>query len=107
LEIKKKSMMQKDKEIERPIKKEAGNKNQILYPNNILFVENLTSDITESIMTAVFSKYNGFKEVRLSQGKGIAFIEYDNEINAGGALLGLNNLHLTSECLLQISFAKK
>ena len=64
------------------------NKNQLLTPNNILFVENLTQDITESILTAVFSKYNGFKEVRLSQGKGISFVEYDNEINAGAALLG-------------------
>ena len=55
----------------------------------------------------MFSKYVGFKEVRLSQGKGIAFIEFDNEINAGAALLGMNNLNLKADCKLQISFAKK
>lgn len=107
MEIKKKSMMQREKEIEKPVKKEAPAKNPLLQPNNILFVENLTPDITESILTAVFSKYVGFKEVRLSQGKGIAFIEFDNEINAGAALLGMNNLNLTADCKLQISFAKK
>lgn len=99
--------MQKEKEVDKPVKKETAQKNQLLQPNNILFVENLTQDITESILTAVFSKYLGFKEVRLSQGKGIAFVEYDTEINAGAALLGLNNLHLTADCMLQISFAKK
>jgi U2 small nuclear ribonucleoprotein B'' len=76
-------------------------------PNNTLFVENLPADITESILRAVFSKYNGFKEVRFFAGKGIAFVEYDNEINAGGALIGLNGLNLTADCTLQISFAKK
>lgn len=59
-----------------------------LAPNNILFVENLSADITEPLLRNVFSKYNGFKEVRLFSGKGVAFVEYDTEINAGGALLG-------------------
>jgi U2 small nuclear ribonucleoprotein B'' len=76
-------------------------------PNNTLFIDNLPADITEPILRAVFSKYNGFKEVRLFAGKGIAFVEYDNEINAGGALIGLNGLNLTSDCTLHISFAKK
>jgi len=81
--------------------------NTNLEPNNILFIENLSAEITEPVLRTVFGKYNGFKEVRLFPGKGISFIEFDNEINAGGALLGLNNLHLTNDCILQISFAKK
>lgn len=76
-------------------------------PSNTLFVEKLPADITESILKAVFSKYNGFKEVRHFSGKGFAFIEYDTEINAGGALLGLNGLKLVGDYALQISFAKK
>jgi U2 small nuclear ribonucleoprotein B'' len=80
---------------------------QQMPPNNTLFVENLPADISEPILRSVFSKYNGFKEIRLFSGKGIAFVEYDNEINAGGALLGLNNLNLTTDCVLKISFAKK
>lgn len=79
----------------------------MLSPNNILLVENLTSDINEPILRNVFGKYKGFQEVRLSSSKGVAFVEYDSEINAGGALLGLNNFHLSDNCVLQISFAKK
>lgn len=76
-------------------------------PNNTLFVDGLPSEITEPILRSVFSKYGGFREVRLFEGKGIAFVEYDTEISAGGALLGLNGLPLTAECTLKISFAKK
>lgn len=78
-----------------------------VIPNNVLFVEGLPSDMTEPLLRTVFSKYSGFREVRLFAGKGIAFVEYDSEVTAGGALLGLNGLNLTSDCLLKISFAKK
>ena len=76
-------------------------------PNNLLFIENLPKDISEPILKTVFDKYNGFKEVRYFPGKDIAFVEYDNEINAGGAKLGLNGLNLTTDYVLRISFAKK
>jgi RNA recognition motif-containing protein len=76
-------------------------------PNNTLFVEELTPDVTENILKTIFGKYNGFREVRLFSGKGMAFVEYDTELNAGAALLGLNNMNLTNECVLHISFAKK
>jgi U2 small nuclear ribonucleoprotein B'' len=108
LEIKKKSLKDAGKRSAMPkVHKIEPISNQQLPPNNTLFVEQLPSDISEQILKSVFSKYNGFKEIRLFQGKGIAFVEYDNEINAGGALLGLNNLHLTTDCILNISFAKK
>jgi len=81
--------------------------NETNLPNNVLFVENLSNDISELILKTVFSKYGGFREVRLFSGKGIAFVEYDSEVNAGGALLGLNGLNLTSDYILKISFAKK
>jgi U1 small nuclear ribonucleoprotein A len=76
-------------------------------PNNTLFIDGLPADITEPILRSVFSKYGGFREVRLFEGKGIAFVEYDSEVSAGGALLGLNGLPLTADCTLKISFAKK
>ena len=82
--------------------------------NNILFIENLSSQISEPMLKNLFAQYLGFREVRILSGKGIAFIEYDNEINAGTALvgkdisyIGLNGLQLTPDCVLQISFAKK
>jgi U2 small nuclear ribonucleoprotein B'' len=112
LELRKKTQKEKEKKVQGTIPRakaeaHAPLSNQQLPPNNILFIESLPADISEPILRSVFGKYNGFKEIRLYPGKGIAFVEYDNEINAGGALLGLNNLHLTADCVLKISFAKK
>jgi RNA recognition motif-containing protein len=106
--ISQKSDHKKERREEVPEKKEiTQSSSQMMAPNNILFVENLSSEITQPILTTVFSKYGGFKEVRHYPGKGIAFVEFDNEVNAGGALIGLNGMNLTSECKLHISFAKK
>jgi U2 small nuclear ribonucleoprotein B'' len=112
LELRKKTQKDKEKKIQTApksskIETNVPFANQQISPNNILFIESLPADISEPILRSVFVKYNGFKEIRLYPGKGIAFVEYDNEINAGGALLGLNNLHLTADCVLRISFAKK
>ena len=38
---------------------------------------------------------------------GNSFIEYENEINAGSALVGLNKMKLTENSILKITFAKK
>lgn len=75
--------------------------------NNILYVEGLTEEINEKILNAIFGKYKGLKEIRLNKGRGCAFIEYDNEINAGSALVGLNKMKLTENSILKITFAKK
>ena len=104
----------KDKDIVRKDFVDQTKKSQSLTPNNILFIENLSSQISEPMLKNLFAQYLGFREVRILSGKGIAFIEYDNEINAGPALvgkdisyIGLNGLQLTPDCVLQISFAKK
>ena len=104
----------KDKDIVRKDFVDQTKKSQSLTPNNILFIENLSSQISEPMLKNLFAQYLGFREVRILSGKGIAFIEYDNEINAGTALvgkdisyIGLNGLQLTPDCVLQISFAKK
>ena len=67
----------------------------------------MSNQINEPMLKNLFSQYLGFKEVRLLSGKNLAFIEYDNEVNAGSALIGLNGIQLTQDCVLQISFAKK
>lgn len=75
--------------------------------NNVLFVEGLTSEINEKILNAIFGKFNGLKDIRLIKGRGVCFVEYDTDFNAGIALLGLNKSQLTNDTVLKISFAKK
>ena len=98
--IKKKVKKENDAAMEEDIDGEA-------LDNNILFVEGLTEEINNKILNAIFGKYKGLKEIRMNKGRGCAFIEYDNEINAGSALVGLNKMKLTENSILKITFAKK
>lgn len=75
--------------------------------NSILFVEDLPKDIDDKTLESVFEKYTGFKEIRLHSGRGVCFVEYDNELNAESAMIGLSQMNMTNEWILNISFAKK
>ncbi|KAI0874142.1 RNA recognition domain-containing protein [Hypoxylon argillaceum] len=56
---------------------------EYLPPNKILFVQNLPDDYDIDALTAIFGRFEGFREVRLVPGrKGIAFIEYEAEAGA-------------------------
>ncbi|QKX58537.1 uncharacterized protein TRUGW13939_05661 [Talaromyces rugulosus] len=72
---------------------------EYLPPNKILFLRELPDDIDSDSLTAVFGRFEGFREVRLVPGrKGIAFVEYESEAGAisakeatSGMPMGPNN----------------
>jgi len=77
-------------------------------PNKIVFVENLPELVNEMMLSMLFQQFPGFKEVRLVPGKkGIAFVEFDNEVQAGVAMEGLQHFKITQDNLMVISYAKK
>lgn len=54
----------------------------------------------------IFNQSVGFIEIRMVPGKkGMAFIEYDNEIQAGMSIRQFNGYQLTATNELQISFS--
>ncbi|SPO02633.1 related to small nuclear ribonucleoprotein snRNP U1A [Cephalotrichum gorgonifer] len=56
---------------------------EYLPPNKILFVQNLPDTYDVDSLTAVFGRFDGFREARTVPGrKGIAFIEYETEQGA-------------------------
>jgi hypothetical protein len=56
---------------------------EYLPPNKILFVRDIPDGYDVDGLTAIFSRFEGFKEVRLVPGRsGIAFVEYDGEQGA-------------------------
>ena len=56
---------------------------EYLPPNRILFVQNLPDDFGVEDLTAIFGRFEGFREVRMVPGRrGIAFVEYDAEAGA-------------------------
>ncbi|OCK80139.1 RNA-binding domain-containing protein [Lepidopterella palustris CBS 459.81] len=71
---------------------------EYLPPNKILFVQNLPDDYDVDALTAIFSRFSGFKEVRLVPGrKGLAFVEYDAEQGAISAKESTSNMPLGDE----------
>ncbi|KAL4904877.1 hypothetical protein BDW74DRAFT_153687 [Aspergillus multicolor] len=56
---------------------------EYLPPNKILFLRELPDTADQESLTAVFGRFEGFREVRLVPGrKGIAFVEYESESGA-------------------------
>ncbi|KTF73264.1 hypothetical protein cypCar_00043701 [Cyprinus carpio] len=77
-------------------------------PNHILFLTNLPEETNELMLSMLFNQFPGFKEVRLVPGRhDIAFVEFDNEVQAGAAREALQGFKITQSNAMKISFAKK
>ncbi|KAL3849749.1 hypothetical protein ACJIZ3_011631 [Penstemon smallii] len=77
-------------------------------PNNILFIQNLPHQTTSMMLQMLFSQCPGFKEVRMIEAKpGIAFVEYENEMQSTVAMQNLQGFKVTDDNPMLITFAKK
>jgi len=79
----------------------------VAEPNRTLFVENLPLEATDTMLSMLFRQYPGFQEVRLIPGRNVAFVDYQNEYQAGMAMQGLQGFAMTPEVNLQLSYARK
>ena len=80
---------------------------ECLEENKILFVNGFGDEVNEKMIYLVFNKFKGLKDIRFFNGRGFCFVEYDNEINAGTALLSLNNMKITDNSTMKISYVFK
>jgi U2 small nuclear ribonucleoprotein B'' len=107
------------KDKQRPLDKEA-NKTKAapvhpnhhssapVLPHKILFLQDVPEICNQEALSTLFKQYHGFKEVRMVPGKkGLAFVEYFDEVQASIALQGLNGFKLSADERLKVSFAKK
>ena len=83
-------------------------------PHNILFAQQLPDNCTQETLTSLFQSYIGFKEVRTVPGKkSIAFIEFNDHIQASVALKQLNGFKLNGgneedkSQILHLTFGKQ
>jgi len=80
---------------------------EYLPPNRILFVQNLPDGFDKDTVSDIFSRYEGFREVRMVPGRsGIAFVEYEAESGAilakeATAGMALNNGEKTMKVTYQ------
>ena len=81
--------------------------NQHLPPNKILFIQNLPDSATKEQLVQIYGKFEGFREVRMVPGrKGIAFVEYDTEGQAGLARVNTSKLIMDGNAV-QVTFQRK
>jgi len=77
-------------------------------PNSILFIQNLPHETTPLMLQVLFRQYPGFKEVRMVEAKpGIAFVEYENEMQSTIAMHALQNFKIVGQNAMIITYAKK
>lgn len=77
-------------------------------PHRILFAQNVPDECNDRMLAMLFQPFPGFQEVRMVPGKkGLAFIEFQDVIQAGIALQQLNGFQLTSNETLQLTYAKQ
>jgi len=72
----------------------------------VLYVEDLPQTSTEALIT-LFQEHPGFREVRYVAPKACAFVEFEDEFQAGIALNYLNGFKLTPEKAMKIRYANK
>ncbi|RMZ88870.1 hypothetical protein DV736_g3901, partial [Chaetothyriales sp. CBS 134916] len=71
---------------------------EYLPPNKILFIRDLPESYDADGLTTIFSRFEGFKEVRMVPGrKGIAFVEYEAESGAISAKEATAGMQLGDE----------
>ncbi|XP_075719215.1 U2 small nuclear ribonucleoprotein B'' isoform X2 [Rhinoderma darwinii] len=89
----------------------GGPQNQLVPdnpPNYILFLNNLPEETNEMMLSMLFNQFPGFKEVRLVPGRhDIAFVEFENETQAGSARDALQGFKITPSHAMKITYAKK
>lgn len=82
---------------------------EYLPPNKILFVQNLPDGYDIDALSAIFGRFEGFREVRLVPGrKGIAFVEYEAETGAITAKENVAGMTLGSENqLIKVTYQRQ
>mmetsp|Transcript_11926 Transcript_11926/g.19411 ORF Transcript_11926/g.19411 Transcript_11926/m.19411 type:complete len:220 (-) Transcript_11926:17-676(-) len=77
-------------------------------PHRILFAQNLPDECTVEMLTPLFQQYAGYQEVRMVPGKkGIAFIEFQDLVQAGIALQSLNGFKLSETETLHLTYGNQ
>ncbi|CAK7198164.1 hypothetical protein SEUCBS139899_000822 [Sporothrix eucalyptigena] len=87
---------------------------EYLPPNKTLFVQNLPRDIDIDRLTEIFGRFEGFREVRVVPGRGLAFVEYEAEPgaiaakeNTAGMLLGEEDGDEASKKPIKVTYQRQ
>lgn len=95
-------------QVEKPIEVPAAYEIGEDHTHNILFLSNLPQETTDVMLSMLFSQHPGFREIRLIPGRAdIAFVEFENSLQAGQAKDSLNGFKMTPNHAMQVTYANK
>jgi U2 small nuclear ribonucleoprotein B'' len=78
-----------------------------LPPNKVLFLQNLPDSATKEELQGIYGRYPGFRAVRVVPGrKGIAFVDFDTESDAGTAKVSTSKLVMDGQQVL-VTYQRK
>jgi len=75
-------------------------------PSRTLFVENLPTNVQDGALQMLFRQFVGFQEVRLIEGRNVAFADFSNEAQAGQAMQALQGFAFSPQNLLKLTYAR-
>lgn len=71
-----------------------------------IIARNLPEDCTPQMLTMLFQQHPGFVDVRIAPGnKGVAFIDFEQDVQGSMAVKQLNGFQLTSSSSLQLELS--
>eukprot|EP00834_Sanchytrium_tribonematis_P004479 NODE_223_length_12360_cov_0.266862.p4 type:complete len:192 gc:universal NODE_223_length_12360_cov_0.266862:5070-4495(-) len=80
---------------------------EIENPSNILYVQNLPSEVSDDMLGLLFQQYEGFIQVRLVAGRtDVAYVDYQTEEQAKLAKSTLHNFLITKSKPMIIEYAQ-
>ena len=74
-------------------------------PSKYLLAQDLPADCNEMVLAMLFREYQGYKEVRMPR-PGLAFVEFEDQVQATLAKERLNGFQLTAKDKLKLTFGK-
>ena len=75
-------------------------------PSPILFAQNLPPECNHQMLQVLFQQCIGLVDLRIVPAKGMAFIEFGDQTQAGMALRQLNGFQITESVALNLSYSK-
>ncbi|KAG4303558.1 hypothetical protein PCANB_000006 [Pneumocystis canis] len=95
------------KSAPKKVQKQPSIPDEHLPPHKILFLQKLPQNVTADILSAVFGRFPGFKEVRMVPGRaGIAFVEYERDEDAVIAKHGTIGMALSGN-IISVNYGRK
>ncbi|EKU22169.1 U2 small nuclear ribonucleoprotein B'', partial [Nannochloropsis gaditana CCMP526] len=75
--------------------------------SSMLMAQELPTECTEEMLAVLFRRFAGFHEIRLAGQRGIAFIEFRDEVSARTAFQAYNGFKLSQTDALKLTYAKR